>query len=285
MSYSYIYKITNTITGSLYIGQTTQNNINTRFRQHISDSKRSSNRLSKAINKYGPDNFIIEEVHREKGASKKRLDELEVYYIKKYNSTNLGNYNSREGGSTGSNVNGKYGKELAATIALDIELEDKTFSEIARLREVPRSYVSDINCGEIFPNLRSSYPISERLFRREFSEDEILDVHRRLKGGESSKYISELYGVSVTSISNINLGKTYRLEGVEYPVKRAINSKERLNVKEVEAIVNLLESGKSYTEIGNTTPFPRKTVANIDKGLSYKHLLKELNVCDFPIKK
>ena len=36
----YIYKITNLVNGKIYIGKTSYNSIQERFKQHISDSKK-----------------------------------------------------------------------------------------------------------------------------------------------------------------------------------------------------------------------------------------------------
>lgn len=62
----YIYKITNLINGKEYIGKTSLT-IEERFKQHIRDSRRRAfekRPLYDAINKYGVDNFIIEEVEQ-----------------------------------------------------------------------------------------------------------------------------------------------------------------------------------------------------------------------------
>lgn len=54
-----IYKITNKINNKVYIGKT-NNSIQQRFKEHIRDSKKHSNRpLYRAFNKYGIDNFTI----------------------------------------------------------------------------------------------------------------------------------------------------------------------------------------------------------------------------------
>ena len=70
----YIYKITNKINNKIYIGQT--NNIKRRFNSH-KNNKRSV--ISKAINKYGVENFtfeIIEIIHNVEQAN-----DLEIEYI------------------------------------------------------------------------------------------------------------------------------------------------------------------------------------------------------------
>ena len=60
----YIYKITNTINQKSYIGKTI-NSIAERWKEHKKDSKRSyckDRPLYRAMNKYGIENFTIEQV-------------------------------------------------------------------------------------------------------------------------------------------------------------------------------------------------------------------------------
>ena len=101
----YIYKITNNINGKVYIGQTTRT-IKDRWKQHINDSKSKTNLpyFHKAINKYGPENFSIEKIIE---APQSELDELEIFYIKKYDSYNNG-YNMTLGGLTGRKYDSDY---------------------------------------------------------------------------------------------------------------------------------------------------------------------------------
>lgn len=58
----YIYKITNNINQKIYIGKTSQS-IDKRFRSHINNARNHINRyLYDAMNKYGYENFTIEEI-------------------------------------------------------------------------------------------------------------------------------------------------------------------------------------------------------------------------------
>lgn len=61
---AYIYKITNSINGKIYIGKTYKT-IEQRFKEHFKDSKRYKNRpLYRAINKYGIESFKIEVIEK-----------------------------------------------------------------------------------------------------------------------------------------------------------------------------------------------------------------------------
>ena len=95
----FIYKITNTINGKSYIGQTIQN-VKERFYQHCATkcSKAVSNMaIHRAIKKYGKSNFTVEVIEEIGSAN---LNDRERYWIKYYNSYNNG-YNSTKGGQDG----------------------------------------------------------------------------------------------------------------------------------------------------------------------------------------
>lgn len=94
-----IYKITNQITGEVYIGQSIR--IKQRWREHCINSVNGTTQLYQAMRNYGLKNFsfdVIEECDKEK------LNEREIYWISYYNSFNKG-YNMTPGGSEPSKVN------------------------------------------------------------------------------------------------------------------------------------------------------------------------------------
>jgi group I intron endonuclease len=80
-----IYIITNIINDKVYIGKT-YNNLETRFREHLRDSRKSNknSKLYKAIRKYGFENFEISVL--EHNINEGDLENLEIFYISKYNS-------------------------------------------------------------------------------------------------------------------------------------------------------------------------------------------------------
>lgn len=75
---AYIYKITNKINGKVYIGKTIHS-IETRWNQHIYESKKQRYEcrpLYDAFNKYGIENFTIEEIDR---CSANDASDYEIY--------------------------------------------------------------------------------------------------------------------------------------------------------------------------------------------------------------
>lgn len=91
----YIYCITNKLDGAKYIGQT-RRDIATRFQEHLWDY-RGKSKLHTAIQKYGRENFSVEEVEKVEFTDSKILDEREKYWIKYYNTQENG-YNILPGG-------------------------------------------------------------------------------------------------------------------------------------------------------------------------------------------
>lgn len=94
----YIYKITNKINNKIYIGKTI-NSIQHRWNDHIDaqKNKRANYLLYKAINKYGIENFTIEQVEE---CDNILLNEREKYWIKIFGSycANGHGYNMTIGG-------------------------------------------------------------------------------------------------------------------------------------------------------------------------------------------
>ncbi|WP_346905973.1 GIY-YIG nuclease family protein [Clostridium sp.] len=92
-----IYSITNLVTGDKYIGQT-RVSFENRWNQHKRDlglNSHHSEHLQRAWNKYGEEGFEFKAIHICDELD--ILDDLEIYYIKKYDSFNNG-YNLTTGG-------------------------------------------------------------------------------------------------------------------------------------------------------------------------------------------
>jgi predicted GIY-YIG superfamily endonuclease len=93
----YIYKITNTLNGKMYIGKTSST-IESRWKEHREDATCRSKEhrpLYSAIQKYGIDNFIIEQV--EEVPNDEIACERETFWIEYYGSFKNG-YNATKGG-------------------------------------------------------------------------------------------------------------------------------------------------------------------------------------------
>lgn len=102
----YIYKVTNTVNDKVYIGQTITT-VTRRWRRHIRDSynKNAADydcKFHRAIRKYTAEKFIVEEEINVNADTKEELidllNDLEIMYVKRYDSFRYG-YNSTIGGS------------------------------------------------------------------------------------------------------------------------------------------------------------------------------------------
>ena len=94
--YVLIYKITNTVNGKIYVGQTVRT-LEERKQQHIRIAKSGhKNHLYNAMRKYGIENFKFEKICDVDNIED--LNILERYYIAKYNCIKDG-YNMVDGGN------------------------------------------------------------------------------------------------------------------------------------------------------------------------------------------
>lgn len=94
----YIYCITNLINSKRYVGKTTDT-IEERFQEHCRDSKKErceKRPLYSAFNKYGIENFKIEEL--EFVEDDNLLSDKEVYWINELESYGKNGYNATRGG-------------------------------------------------------------------------------------------------------------------------------------------------------------------------------------------
>lgn len=91
-----IYKITNKISGRSYIGQSVD--IIERFREHKRAKNKKQQLISKAISKYGAENFEFKILLTCEKDSK-ILDDLEIKFIKEFDTKVPNGYNIRPGGS------------------------------------------------------------------------------------------------------------------------------------------------------------------------------------------
>ena len=92
----FIYKVTNSINGKIYIGQTSKSVVS-RWEQHLRDCYRAAferRPLYQAINKYGRNAFTIETIEE---CEMDIINEREQYWIEFYDSMNNG-YNATIGG-------------------------------------------------------------------------------------------------------------------------------------------------------------------------------------------
>lgn len=136
-----IYKIENLINGKCYIGQSI--NIELRWKRHKEAVNTCDYPLYLAIRKYGIENFSFDIVQE---CEPSELDELEIHWIKYYNSYYDG-YNQTRGGNQYS-WNVKISDEDLLEIIELLKNSNLSQTEIAKRFNVGNDTVSEINNGK-----------------------------------------------------------------------------------------------------------------------------------------
>ena len=142
---SYIYKITNLVNGKEYIGQTSLS-IQERFKQHIHDANKgyyNHRPLYNAFNKYGIENFIVEELEE---CNTEEVNQKEIEYINKFDTYSNG-YNATLGGEGAiiidyDKVLEKYQMGLSAgQIAKDMNHDIKQITRILKSKGISKEEI------------------------------------------------------------------------------------------------------------------------------------------------
>lgn len=118
--------------------------------------------------------------------------------------------------------------DIINNIIYDIIYSENCMSDIARKYNISPTTVSGINKGNYYKRENLSYPLREEGDKRNkgrknfIDRDMILEIHKLLTDGMSNRKIADMYGVSDTTIANINSGKIkkYIIEGVNYPIRK-----------------------------------------------------------------
>ena len=217
-----IYKITNTLNGKAYIGQS--NDINRRFKEHQTHGSRSRIPLDIAIEKYGKENFLFEILEE---CPIDKLNEREQFWIEGFQ-THLTGYNCNIGGdqqSVGEN-NGR-----AKLTEDDVKQIRIAYNNHEKQKDVYKKYSNLISFNhfqsvwqgrvwphimpEVFTEENKKYYIYENSKGSKgaaavFSDEEVINMRQRYVT-ESAKTIYEDYKekVSYQTLQMILWGRYY----------------------------------------------------------------------------
>lgn len=160
---SYIYKITNTINGQSYIGQTLKT-IEERWRGHLSPSSNCVY-LKNAIDKYGKDVFVIDILHAIESDNKddliKMANTLEMKEIEERCTLAPNGYNITRGGKNGYRKSAprrswNLSEETKAKIAkANIGIKRPHFREMARNPKFKYVPVKCLETGEMWESVQA----------------------------------------------------------------------------------------------------------------------------------
>ncbi len=217
-----VYKIINLINGKVYIGKTSD--INNRWKKHIKIAKNREKKayqyLHKSINKYGVENFIIEEL--ENNITEQEAFDREKFWIIFFNSRdpNVG-MNLTDGGEgvsglkwnedsrdkiRGSN-NHNFGKHLTEDVkdklSKSLSGERNGFFGKKHSEEVISFLKNRRVSGEV-KHLISKNCQGEKQWNAKFSNEDIIEIRRKWDNGECSQTeLAKQYNVKPNTINQI----------------------------------------------------------------------------------
>lgn len=193
-----VYKVTNLINNKCYIGITI-NSLKRRKWQHLSLKYSGTAILSKAINKYGKENFLFEEI--DTATSESELMEKERYWIAALNTLTPNGYNALDGSGSG--------RELAKSRFVPVIcVEDgklyKTISDAAKAYGVPKDSIWSVCNGrtDFAGNLSFRYADNNKFQKAERK--------RAKRKDKSSNNVKNGHVKTQKSIKCVNTGEIFK---------------------------------------------------------------------------
>lgn len=280
-----IYVIKNDINKKLYIGQSL--NAEQRFKSHCKRN-RDNSLIDKAIQKYGKEHFWYEILE----AQTENYNEQEKYWISHLNSLRPSGYNILSGGDEPPRFIGDANKSTKISdknvLLLKEDLKNTTISlnNLACKYNVSKRQVLRINQGISRAKLNEEYPIrknpnsSNKLSQEDVKLIiELLKFSYRLNGE-----IARQFGVEVHLISDINTGKSYFQQDVQYPIRKWKScGKVSFTYEQVTEINSLLKNTNlSFREIARQYNVTHNQISAICYGTTKKYLREDLT---YPLRK
>ena len=147
----WIYCITNKVNGKQYIGQTIQT-IAQRFKAHKFRAKSPKQYIHNAMHTYGIENFSPKEIEKVSSPTKdelyKRLDELEIFYINKFNTIRPNGYNNTIGGRNNDGFKEIERKVFQYTLNGELLKEYKSLKEAGEITGFDKTGISKCCLGQ-----------------------------------------------------------------------------------------------------------------------------------------
>jgi len=256
-----IYKTTNLINGTIYVGQDSKNN---------PDYLGSGKVLKRAINKYGIENFTKEIL--ESCDSKSELDEREIYWIDKLSATTIG-YNIALGGGGGdtysnmSDEDKKVNRRKKSINAMNSDFNTKTTyewwvdkygtEEADRLlmeKNEKQAIVMKERAIAKFNRLDQDYG---ELVLKSWETKTIDEIHVEFSGILSKKFIRKMLksrGVNTRSRIGMNAGTS--------------NGNSKLTCDEVKRIREL-KGSDTYGNISKLFGVSSTVIGEVIRGVAY----------------
>lgn len=219
-----IYKIENLVNQHKYIGQSID--IEKRWQQEkrrafMPEAHEYEYPLSKAIRKYGLENFSFEVIEE---CSRADLNSRERYWITFYNSYFDG-YNQTLGGDS---TTGGQPKEKIIGVINDLKTTDMLHREIAQKWDISTEMVQGINTGRYWYQDKEEYPLQERCRK----------ISQQRGQGRTPKYCAKC-GAQITNKATLCVACANK-------ASRKIERPSREELKELVRSVPFIKIGKLY---------------------------------------
>lgn len=185
-----IYIIVNKVNGKVYIGQT-RKSLSERMRHHFSEWE-TCTKLKEAIRLFGKENFIynvLEMVHYSK------LNEVEVKYIKQYNSIENG-YNVKNGNTE------FRGRTIHSLKSIEKDVI-KDYNDNMSIQDISEKY--SIAITSIY-NVLNRNNIKRNYNKGGFNSKAKIDFSKLVelkRAGYQTSYIAKLFGVAKSSVKRM----------------------------------------------------------------------------------
>lgn len=190
----YIYKFTNKINNKCYIGKTS--NLKRRLWEHKHETCKKDTAFGKALRKYGFNNFDFEILVKiRKVSDRKKLDEilnnLEKYYIEKYNSYHFG-YNLTKGGD--GSLEFHHSEETKIKMSRTRQNISEEYKEILRQRIKNIKNIHRFKKGEFVPKHYIKVEQYDRDGNYIKTYNSVIEAANAFNSSESSNIISVCKG-------------------------------------------------------------------------------------------
>lgn len=240
----YIYLVTNRLTGKQYVGQTLHEDIETRWNQHRRVCEKSLGRyIASAYKKYGIENFKFMIVCI---CFDNACNDLEEYYIKKFNSLAPNGYNLKEGGRN--SKHSEESKQLMSQNRKGKGLGIIYTEEICRQRSERQMGEKNPNFGKQLSD-EQKQKISERM-------QEVWEEKKRIGYTSSPKLLAALLKGRQKRIDDAKIRKEQK--------PKSTGRKQR--VAKLDYLGNILEEYESITDAANNLGLQSTKISMVCRG-------------------
>lgn len=276
-----IYKYENPINHMVYIGQAIDlQERHKKHRRNVSDQSHQED-IYKAFREFGFDNFDYEILEQFEEFDQDKLNELECYYIEKFNSLKPNGYNMVPGGTNGAGL--AHGKPVKYYDIYGNYIETFNSAHQAELKTGINYSSICACCREEIKHTKGyqwKYVDSEKIIG-DISKDGIIINERKVYQYDLKGNLIKVYNTlkEASEISKINKalickvckfngntagGYVWRYEGDSFNAHKTL-TKERV-VEQYDKNMNLLNTFSSLTEASKQTDCNRANISSVCLG-------------------